>query len=292
MSRSSRIKDLGEELRRLFDQDISEEEAYNQVKDDDRFDVVRLPKVSAMFKQFRSNPKRKMPVNSQLIQLLRRSEQLTYFQSIVECDHKLHDCLKFSNGGSSDGRFFVIPDRMAINGTKSNSTLNDVFSNKAWYDLTWFFNCSIFSRIKLPFAETAQQSEFWPLTHDAGFLCEREDYDNQEAFAKSSLSLLEFDFFHKDFKKIHTLQFENQQHRFEYQQIIIDSMDPTHFLLHNWHDDFDTLKIGRVYNDEILFGEEILSTDSNIGDGFCSLIDNTLYSFNDLNLVESGEVNF
>jgi len=100
-----------------------------------------------MFKQFRSKPKSKRSIDPRMAELLRRSMQLCYFQSIVECDHTKNKCLKFWNGYSSDGRFFVMPGNVIKEGT-INSDFRDFFSNKA-------------RRINFPISPMTKNFEFW-----------------------------------------------------------------------------------------------------------------------------------
>jgi len=277
MSRSSRLKDLNDELRRLFDQNINEGDAYNQVKDEDRFDTVRLTKVTAIFKQFRSKPKRKEQIDPNVAELLRRTKQPSYFQSIVECNHEKMFCLKFWNGNSSDGRFFVIIDRVPIINSESNSDLKDVFSKKT-------------CRIKIPIDPTVGGGGFSSLTKDTGLLIKRTGYDDQKTFSAFSLSFLEFDWIDREIRKTHTLSFEEHQRRFEFQRITHDTMNSTRFLLQNWYnDDSFTLQLVRVNNDELLIEEEILTTEQDIGIGICSLVGNTLYTFNSSDFAASIE---
>jgi len=123
--------------------------------------------------------------------------------------------------------------------------------------------------------------------YDTILLIEQSGYDDQETFSTFSLSLLELDWIGKKMQKVHTFSFEDQQRHFKFQQIFIDSMDPMQFLLQSWYDDGSAiLKIGRVHDDEILLEDDILLTDQNIGSGFCSLVRNTLYSFNPWEFVE------
>jgi len=274
MDRASRLKNLSEELRRLFEQNSTEQEAYDQLKDDDRFDAVQLAKVSEMYKQFRSEKEEK-PFYPQLTEFLHRSGQLAYFQSILECDYKKPDCLKFWNGESADGRFFITFDWTQNIEDASNSSLEDVFNNKT-------------CRIKLPITQVKDYA-VWPLTHNIGLLIEYFDYDDQDTFSKFSLSLLKLDWTEKEMRKIHTLPFEDQQHRFEKQMIAIDAVDPTRFLLQWCSDGFATLKLGKVHNDEIVFGEDIFSMDEDIGTGSVSLAENTLYSFDSWKFDDSNE---
>jgi len=204
--------------------------------------------------------------------MIPRSEQLAYFRSALEeCDHKKMKCLKVWNGASSDGRFFITRDLGPINGSTSSSTLKDVFSNK---------KCRIMIPI-IPVIQNEEEYRIELLTHDTGLLAERTDYDDERTFSEFSLSLLELDWFEKKVQKVQTFSFENQQHRFEFQQTLIDSMDPKRFLLQCWHEyDLITLKPGRVHDDKLLFGDDILTMNRNIGYGFCSLAGNTLYAFN------------
>jgi len=267
---------LNEELQRLYDEDVNEQDAYDQVKDDSRFDGVRLSKVTAIYTQFRSHQEKKQ-IDPYVTELLRQTIQLSCFQTIVECDHKKNGCLKFWMGDSSDGRFFLTHDDEPINESESNSDLKDVFSNKS-------------CRIKVPTVHKGKDYDFWPLIQDFGLLIEQTDYDGQGNFSKYSLNLLELDWTGKKIQKIHTLEFEDQQRRFYYQTINVDVMDPIRFLLQNWHDDGSvTLKTGRVNDDKILFEEDILLTDQDIGIGFCSLFGNTLYSFDPWKFVRSNE---
>jgi len=151
----------------------------------------------------------------------------------------------------------------------SNSTLKDLFNNKT---------CRITTPIT-PVIQTTDAYFFWPLMHDIGLLTEYTDYDDQQTFSRFSLSLLELDWFDKEIQKGNTIEFEDQQHRFTYQQVISDSMDPKRFLLRNWHGDGSiTLKLGRVQDSQLLLEADILTINRTFG--FCSLIGNTLYSFN------------
>jgi len=256
-------------------------DAYEQVQDDNRFDTVRLSKISALYQQVRGQqgkkPKRKKPS----IKIVQRSDQLAYFRSALEeCDHKKMECLKFWSGWTSDGRFFSIHDRVPITDSASNNTLKDVFSNKT---------CRVSIPI-IPTIQTANDYYFWPLMRDIGLLTEYTDDDDERNFAEFSLSLLEFDWFDKKIQKVQTLSFEDQHRRFKFQLIIVDSMDPKRFLLRNRHaDDSTTLKLGRVHNSELLFGDEILTMNRNIGLGYFSLVGNTLYSFNPWSFVHLDE---
>jgi len=281
MDRASRLKHLNDELRRLFSQNASEQEAYDQVKDDPRFDSVRLAKVSTMYKQFRSEkgmkPKRKKSVDPQLAALLYRSGQLAYFRSTLECNHEENWCLKFRNGFSSDGRFFITYNRMMEANNESNFSLKDVFGNKS---------CGI----KIPIAHTTEEWKICPLTHDIGLLTEDAEEDDQNMFFKCSLSLLELDWTEKEMQKIHTFTFEDQLRHFNFHKITVNAMDPTRFLLQLWHDDDSTtLKIGQVRNGEIVFGGDILPTNQDIGGVIDSFVGNTLYSFDPWDFVDFNE---
>jgi len=276
MSRSSRLKNLSDELQLLFDQNFSEEDAYNQVKGDARFDTVRLSKVTTMFKQFRSKPKRKKSIDSNVAELLRRSMQLCYFQSTTECDHKKNACLAFWSGESTDGRFFVTLDN-PINENASNSDFKDFFGDKA-------------CRINFPISPKVGGGSTWLLTCETIFLIEHSEYDAQGTFSTFSLSLLELDLIDKKMQKIHTLSFEDHQRRFRFEKILFDSMDPMQFLLRYRHNDgSNTLKVGRVHDDEILLGDEIRHVDQDVGVGSWSLVGNTVYTFNPFTFADLSE---
>jgi len=281
MDRASRLKDLSDELRRLFEQNVTEQEAYEQVKDDDRFDAVRLAKVSTAYKQFRSEkgkkPKRKKTVDSQLTELLHRSGQLAYFQSTLECDHKKKRCLTFWNGKSFDGRFFVILDRMKISYNTESFILKDVFSNKA-------------CRADFSIIPATKTVDLHLLTNDTGLLVERMDYVDQQIFTRFSLSLLEFNWAEKEIRKVHTLIFEDQDRRYKDQKIIIDTIDTTRFLLCLWYgNNTIALKVGHVRNNEVLLEEDILPPNRNACYGFCSLSGNTLYNFKPQAFIRSND---
>jgi len=109
MSKASRFKELKDELRQLFEQHVSEQEAYDQLKEDPRFDTIRLAKVTTIYEQFRNEKASKKknkaanqeeipmhiePVIPSSIKRLQRTEQLSFIRSIVECDHNQHQCLR------------------------------------------------------------------------------------------------------------------------------------------------------------------------------------------------------
>jgi hypothetical protein len=278
MSRASHLKDLSDELRYLFEQNASEQEAYDEVKEDARFNAVRLAKVSAMYEQFRSEKgkklKRKKSFDPKLTELIRRSGQLAYFRSTLECNHEKNWCLKFLNGWSSDGRFFATPDRTIKANNTSSFSLKDIFSNKTCH-------------VKVLITRTAEAYTFWPLTHYIGLLIERTDYNFQQTFAGSSLSLMELDWTEKKIRTIHRLTIEDHRRGFQLNMITVDAMDPTRFLLISWHGDGSlTLKLGQVRNNEILLEEDIFSMDQEIGVGFTSLIGKTLYTSHPLDLTD------
>jgi len=281
MSRASRLKDLSDELRRLFEQNVTEQQAYDQVKDNDRFDAVRLAKVSTLYKQFRSEKEkkstRKKTDDPQLTELLRRSEQLSYFRSTLECNHEKNWCLKFQNDWSSDGRFFATPDRTIEANNTSNFNLKDIFSNK---------KCEI----EIFIDPTTEGYTFWPLKHDIGLMIERTIYDDQHTFARISLSLIELGWTEKEIRKVHALTIEDQRRRFKLNMLTVDSMDPTRFLLRSWYDDDSiALKFGQVRNNEIFLEEDILPINQDIGLGFTSLVGKTLYTARPWNFVEIDE---
>jgi len=268
MSRTSHLKELQEELRLLFDQGISEQDAYNQLKDDPRFGTLRLAKITTIYNVFRSEqakkPKRHKPAENLQLEILQlpekeqdplqverllRSEQFAYFRSMFECDHKKNNrCLRMLHIKSLDGRFFVRFNQMPGSNSTASLSLLDTFSKKS-------------SQIKLSLdpMEEYDAHTFHPLTYDIGLLAERTYYDDENTFSKISVSLLELDWTNKESRKLHTVTIEDQQQHFQFLSIIVDEMDPAKFILRLLRDDgLVTLNHGSVIDDEIFFNDGAL----------------------------------
>jgi len=250
MSRTSHLKELQDELRPLFTRGIDEQDAYDQLKEDPRFGTLRLAKVSTIYKAFReqaTKPKRRKSAKALHLERLQRSEQFSFFRSMVECDHKKNQCLscglyeKFL-----DGRFCVHSELISKTDNSGILSLFDAFSNKT-------------SQIKLSLnpGESEFAYHFYPLTYNTGLLTENTDYADQYTFAKISVTLLEVDWTNKEIKKIHSVTIGDQQHRYKLSHIIVDGLDPGNFILRLANNDGSfILKFGCMVNDEISLKEK------------------------------------
>jgi len=59
MARAGNLGELIESLRTLYDQRITEQQAYESLKDDPRFGTIRLAKIRTLYKQFKAQAKKK-----------------------------------------------------------------------------------------------------------------------------------------------------------------------------------------------------------------------------------------
>jgi len=285
MSRTSQLKELQDELRSRFDRGISEQDAHDQLKDDSRFGTLRLAKVSTIYKEFRSKqttkPKHHKPAESIQLELpgeeqsplelkrFLRSEQLSYFRSILQCNHKDHECLRFLHTQSPDGRFVVFSGLMSEEDNPGNFSLIDIFSNKT-------------SQIKIQLdpIENDSSHEFYPLTYDMGLLIEGVNYAYQLTFGKISVNLLEFDWVNKKSQKLHTIKLEDPQRPYKSLSVIVDEMDSANFVLRLVNSDNSiTLKHGNVVDKEILFKKDIQVGGSVFWTSKCDfLVDDKFYT--------------
>jgi len=158
---------------------------------------------------------------------------------------------------------------------ESNASLTDTFSNKS-------------SRIKLPLAVTEHGYEFTfsPLAYDTGLLIERSGYEDTGEYSTLSVSLLEMDWANKGVRKLQTLTIEEQERLFILQDLIVDEMNQARFLLRYWLNDRSlVMKRGTIVENEILFEDDILFANRNLSFDLLSLVGDTLYTFDLVNLM-------
>lgn len=81
MDRVNRAKHLADRLRELYEQDVTEQEAYNQLKGE--FATIRLAKVNTFYNKFRDEsrkaPKKKAPaVDKAVLEMIKRTDQVRF----------------------------------------------------------------------------------------------------------------------------------------------------------------------------------------------------------------------
>lgn len=151
-----------------------------------------------------------------------------------------------------------------------------------------------FSLIKIP-RSSARRSTFNVefLTDDLALLLEKADYDDEGSFSKYFLSLIDFDWFSKTARKLHTLEFEDLEHRIECLDVYVDAEDPSRFVLERTRGDQSTwLKRGQIVGDKIVFGEEVRWESDRGGYVLVSLVGSKLYSFHERVFGQPNEVSF
>jgi len=143
MDRTGRLKELQAALRYLHSQKIDENTAYDQLKDNPRFEGwIRLPKVKTIYKQLSSErtksaktrsskPLIKEPSANFISQIKKCA--VPFFKTTLQCNHELHPCLNSSRGFSADARFILHRVQLQPSDDFYKLLVHDVFSNKERY---------------------------------------------------------------------------------------------------------------------------------------------------------------
>jgi hypothetical protein len=271
MSRASNLKDLVDELRGLYDNNFTEQEAYDQLKDDPRLNPVRFAKISAIYKQFKTQRKsrRIQLANPFSSERLRKSTHLSYYKADLECNHKKNDCLKFHYGGLFNGRFYLLFDRSATSSKMFGFSILDTFSNKKAKITIDRDPEDNFRHFSLNF-----------LSYDLGLLIEHQEYNVHGTFALYDISLIEFDWETCKTHKIHSLSFEHNEGQLTSLKTHIDSINPGRFILETRTVGTTAfLEVGDIQEDKIVFEEKTFEPDLHTCDGFYSLVDTKMYNF-------------
>jgi len=143
MDRAGRLKELQNALRYLYGQKVDENTAYDQLKDDPRFEGwIRLPKVKTIYKQLRTERVKSAKTSSSkpwveeppanVVDQIKKCV-IPSFKATLQCDHAICPCLKNGYGVSVDARFIVYGYPLKTNDDFYGFLVHDVFSNKERY---------------------------------------------------------------------------------------------------------------------------------------------------------------
>jgi len=241
MDRAGRLKELQTVLRYLHGQKIDEQAAYDQLRDDPRFEGwIRLPKVQIIYKQLSSEraksaktssskPLIEEPPISIVNQIKNRA--IPFFKAILQCNHEIHPCLKNFWGSSFDGRFMIYDYHSQTSDDSCTFLLHDAFSNKERY-------------VKFQKAPDANLIYFMLLNADLGLSVELD-----EGFL--SLNLFELDWTVEIMQAIHTIRFPCEN----FLGFVCDGSDSTRFVYVN-----EVQPVGastqfyKIENNEIILG--------------------------------------